>query len=121
MCICQQTKAAIDVVASLVGDLNPPDTEPRKRPQRGAASAAASDLAAVPEEDAAPQQHASGSGAASKHIPIISSPSWKSQCPHNRSLASRVTSCCHYSERCGVCSGNSQQRRVVNRHRGCEC
>ncbi len=63
---CQQTKAAIDVVTSLVGDLNPPDTEPRKRPPRAAPAAEQSELALVPEQDAAaepPKQLASRSGA----------------------------------------------------------
>ncbi|CAL8471185.1 g10727 [Coccomyxa elongata] len=64
-CRQQQTKAAIDVVTSLVGDLNPPDTEPRKRPPRAAAAAEPSELAAVPDQDAAagpPQQLTGRSG-----------------------------------------------------------
>ena len=60
----------MDVVTSLVGDLDPPDTVPRRRPSRGdaAAAAAASQLPSLPEADSPaappPQQHATHAGAA---------------------------------------------------------
>ena len=64
-CIAQ-TKAAMDVVTSLVGDLNPPDTEPRRRPPRGDAAADAPQLAPLAEIDSLtalpPQPHATHSG-----------------------------------------------------------
>lgn len=43
-----QTQAALDVVSSLVGHLNPPDTEPRKRPDQATARLPTS-LEPVPE------------------------------------------------------------------------
>ncbi|EIE19551.1 hypothetical protein COCSUDRAFT_58299 [Coccomyxa subellipsoidea C-169] len=64
-CRQQQTKAAMDVVTSLVGDLDPPDTEPRRRPSLG--DAAAAQLPPLPEADSLaappPQQHAPHAGA----------------------------------------------------------
>ncbi|KAK9918373.1 hypothetical protein WJX75_003569 [Coccomyxa subellipsoidea] len=52
-CRQQQTKAAMDVVTSLVGDLNPPDTEPRRRPSRRDSAVAENprQLGPLPETD----------------------------------------------------------------------
>lgn len=73
-----QTQAALDVVSSLVGDLNPPDTEPRKRPDQATArlptslepvpeaQLPAADKAAHEEDISAAAQKGDGPGAAGK-------------------------------------------------------